>query len=246
MQDKVVIVTGAASGIGLAVARRLVADGAMVTLVDRNRDALDRALGEFRADRVLGVVADVAEVADCERFVAETVARFGSLHALHNNAAVIGKVESLTTSPIEDFDRLMAVNVRGPVLGIRAALPFLKQGSSIVNTASVAGTRARPMMAAYGASKAALLSLTASLAVDLAPRGIRVNAVCPGLTETPAYRAMLEQRDGAGGARKKVPCPLAREATPDEIANAVVWLLGTESSYVTGVPLFVDGGLSVA
>lgn len=245
MQGKVVIVTGAASGIGLAVALRLLADGAFVTLVDSNPDTLASAMGELPADRALGVVADVAQVADCERFVEETVARFGRLDALHNNAAMIGKVESLMTTPIEEFDRLMAVNLRGPLLGIRAALPFLKEGASIVNTASVAAIRARPKMAGYGASKAALLSLTASLAVDLAPRGIRVNAVCPGLTETPAYRTMIEQRDGAGAPRRKAPCPLGREGSPDEVANLVVWLMGPQSSYVTGAPLFVDGGLSV-
>src|SRR5205085_7741167 len=115
---------------------------------------------ELSPDRALGVVADVAQEPGCERFVAETMARFGRLDALHNNAAVIGKVESLTTAPIEEFDRLMAVNVRGPLLGIRVALPFLRDGASIVNTASVAATRARPTMAGYAASKAALVSLT--------------------------------------------------------------------------------------
>ena len=97
-------------------------------------------------------------------------------------------------------------------------------------------------MAGYGASKAALVSLTASLAVDLAPRGIRVNAVCPGLTETPAYRTMIEQRDGADAPRRKAPCPLGREASPDEVGNVVVWLMGPQASYVTGVLIPMDGG----
>lgn len=246
---QVAIVTGGAGGIGSAVARRLVADGARVCLVDRDRDQLER-VGSSLAD-TLTVVADVRQEADVARYVSETIERFGRLDLFFNNAGIEGRVKNIVDSTIQDFDDVMAVNVRGVYLGLREVLRALQRqgsGGSIVNTASIAGLRGGAGVAPYIASKHAVIGLTRTAAQEAAAFGVRVNAVAPGYIETRMIRALHEARspDNPEAARERMVTrvPLQRYGTPDEVANLVTWLLSREAAYITGSVHVVDAGVT--
>ncbi|MDD9997102.1 MAG: glucose 1-dehydrogenase [Rhodospirillaceae bacterium] len=244
--NKVSIVTGAASGIGLATAERLVAEGGNVLLTDLNEEA-----GSEAAQR-LGAAAgfrvhDAASEADWESVVADCVSRFGRLDVLVNNAGVAFLAGQLSPEEVtlEEWQRVNAVNAAGVMLGCKHAIRAMKSsgGGAIVNIASIAATVASPLAVPYGASKAAVVQLTKTVAYDCARRGynIRCNAVLPGTIETTLYKTFSEEQRAANARG----VPLGRVGTPEDVAVAVAFLASDEADYITGAQVAVDGGLSV-
>jgi NAD(P)-dependent dehydrogenase (short-subunit alcohol dehydrogenase family) len=240
---RVALVTGAASGIGAATARRLVAEGCKVVAVDVAGQALEQACAALPDDMVLPIVADVASEADCERFVRECAARFGGLDLFVNNAGVIGQRLAITEMPVEEFDRVHAVNIRGAFLALRAALRQMQaqgRGGAVVNVASVGGLSAQPFSCAYGSSKRAIIGLSGTAAMENGKHGIRVNAVCPGAVDTPMLAPAMSRVTVPEDAFRALP--LGRAADPSEVAAFIAYLLSEDASYQTGGVYTVDGG----
>jgi len=249
MTSRVVLVTGGGTGIGAAVARQLSKAGDQVVICGRRSEPLQTVAEQTG---VLSVVADVSEAAGVTKVVDETIAAFGRLDGLVLNHGIIraGRVDELS---IEDWHDTLQVNLTGPFLLVRAALPHLLQArGAVVSVSSVAALRASEAMAAYSASKAALLLLTQSLAVDHGPDGLRANAICPGWTATEmADMEMAELGESRGISTADAyrlataMVPQRRAASADEVAGAVCWLLSDAASYVNGAVLPVDGGSCV-
>ncbi len=239
---KVVIVTGAASGIGEASARRFAAEGASVLLADVNDEA-GRKVAESIGAAASYLHADVSRDADCLAMVAEAERRFGGVDVLHANAGVeVDKI--LTDTTDEDWDRVMGVNLKGVFLCCRAAIPALKRrgGGAIVITASVNGFTTEPKLAAYCASKGGAIMLAKSIAIDYAADGIRANALCPGWVGTPmteAFFADPEKKRHWSGVQ-----PAGRVASPDEIARVAVFLGSDDARGMSGSVVVADGGLT--
>lgn len=243
---QVALITGGASGLGLAVARLLDSEGAKLVLVDWDGAALEAAAGALGAQRVQG---DASESDTAKAAVALARSTFGRLDVLFNNAGIDPlRARSVLETEEADWDRVMDVNVRSAYVFTRAAIPLLREGGggAIVNTASIAGLKAAGDEAAYSASKAALVSLTQSLALDFARDHIRANCVCPGFMEmvmTDRRRDLTEQQVADRYAYADAHVPLGRQGTYDEVAKTVAFLASSEASYITGAALVVDGGL---
>jgi NAD(P)-dependent dehydrogenase (short-subunit alcohol dehydrogenase family) len=241
------LITGAASGIGAGIARRFADAGYALSLFDINASGLERIAAELRPAMTLPVRGDVNEPADAERAINKTVEAFGSLDVLVNNAGIeiAGTAVSL---PLADWDRLLGVNLRGPFLFSKFAVPRMKPGSAIVNIASVHAFAGYPDCAAYDASKAGLLGLTRALALDHAPAGIRVNAVCPGYIQTPLLDKWLETVPDRQAALSDVlkAHPLGRIGLPQDVAEAVLFLASPRASFISGASLVVDGAMTVS
>jgi 3-oxoacyl-[acyl-carrier protein] reductase len=244
MVDKVALVTGGTKGIGYACAERLLADGYAVAICARNADDVSAAASRLGApDRVLGLRADVGSVQDCAGLVPAVLERFGRVDVLVNNAGVYRPVPFLDLTA-ETWDETMDINVRGPVLiGGAAARVMRDQGSGgrIVNIASTGGQMSEAEFAHYNASKAAIISLTKSMSVELAPFGILVNAVAPGWVLTPLSEPFVGALTEDSLARIS---PLRRVGLAAEVAGAVSFLCGNDATYITGVTVNVDGGLT--
>lgn len=242
--DKVVIVTGAGSGIGKATAERFLNEGAKVTLVGRKKAKLDDVAKQYPVDQVLVVDGDVAKETDVEQFVGRTVEKFGRIDTLVNNAGVVaqGDVASLST---EDWRKVMATDLDGVFFASRAVVPHLKSsGGSIVNVSSVSGTGGDWGMAAYNAAKGGVTNLTRAMAMDHGKDGIRVNAVCPSFTKTGMTEDMTE--DDKLIAKFNERFALEGPGKPEDVAAVIAFLASDDARFVTGVNLPVDGGMSAS
>jgi NAD(P)-dependent dehydrogenase (short-subunit alcohol dehydrogenase family) len=245
---KAVLVTGAASGIGLAAARAFAGEGGRVLLADRDREGLATALAMLRAEggEAVSLPVDITDFAACEAMVAQCVAAFGGLDIAFNNAGIPSALGgAFEDFALADWRRLMATNLDGVFHCMKAEVPALRArgGGAIVNTASVASLVAAPGMAAYVASKHGVAGLTKAAALDLIGAGIRVNALCPGIVDTPMLAAATA--DPAIRAGLEAQAAIGRMASAEEIAQAALFLASDAASYVVGALLTVDGGVSI-
>lgn len=243
------VITGAGSGIGAATATLFAREGASVAVADVREEAAEEVAERIRAagGRAIAVGVDVASPEGVEWLIERTVAAFGSLQIVHNNAGVLlpGTVES---APIEHWQRTLAVNLTGAFLCSRFAMPHLVRSGngSVINTASSAGMVAEKNIAAYCASKGGLVMLTKQMALDYARSGVRVNCLCPGWIDTPFNDPVIAE---AGGRQALDPyidrfVPMGRQGRPEEVATAALFLASDDASLITGHALIVDGGLS--
>ena len=246
-----IVVTGAAGVIGKATCRRLIDDGHRVMAVDVDKDGGSALLEELSAgDRLHFCAADVTNEFDVEAYVQEAVARLGGIDGFFNNAGIEGVVAPVTAYPTDVFDRVVAVNLRGVFLGLKHVMAAMAPAASgsIVNTASVAGLVGSPGMAAYIATKHAVVGITKTAAIEGAAMGVRVNAVCPGPVESRMMRSLedglaglltLPDRDAAAAAIRQ-QLPANRYARPEEVAALVAYLLSDSSSYISGAAIPID------
>ena len=244
------IITGGAGDIGGACVRQLSSTGANALIVDADRAAAERLASEINQTtgaEALVEVADVSVAADVSRYVEAATAAWGPVDAVVHAAGLPGPAAELAEFDEREFDRVMAVNARGTFLGLKYALPKMRDGGAIVNVASVSGLVGYPMVAAYVASKHAVIGLTRTAALEVAARGIRVNAICPGPIEG---RLMSAAADGMSTAPDQDPflqgVPLARYGTPQEVAETICFLLSPGAAFISGTTITIDGGLTVS
>ena len=244
LEGKVALVTGGSSGIGLATAKRFVAEGAYVFITGRRQTELDAAVKEI-GENVTGVQGDVSNLADLDRLFATIEQEQGHLDVVFANAgsAQFAPLGAITE---EHFDKLFNTNVKGLLFTVQKALPLLPEGASIILNASQATTIGNPTISVYGGTKAAVRSFARNWMLDLKERKIRVNAISPGVIPTPGFYLTglthEQLQEFVDSLAKNIP--LGRVGTSDEIAKAVVFLACDDSSYVNGIELFVDGGLA--
>lgn len=239
--NKVVIVTGAGSGIGAGTARRFAQEGACVVLAGRTRDKLDRVAADLPAARRLVQVTDVSKLAQVEALVAAAVNRFGRLDVMVNNAGVAPEGRA-TEASVEDWREVMSIDLDGVFHGCRAALPeLIKTRGCIANTSSVSGLGGDWKLSFYNAAKGGVSNLTRALALDYGRDGVRINAVCPSLTRTDLTAGMFEDDALVDAFRQRIA--LGRTAEPEDIAAVIAFLASDDARFVTGVNLPVDGGL---
>jgi len=251
LKGKIALITGGAAGIGFDTARLFLDEGARVALVDLKDDDLNAAAKKLNAgDRVLCVAADVSSQQDTARYVSETLAWGDRIDVFFNNAGIEGKVAPLVDQNIDDFDKVMAVNVRGAFLGLQHVLPGMmeRKSGSVINMSSIAGLQGSPNVAPYITSKHAIVGLTRAAAIEAAPSNVRVNSVHPSPINTRMMRSLEEGfSPGKGADAQKMlaaSIPLARYGEVRDVANLVLFLACDESAFITGGQYSVDGGLA--
>jgi 3-oxoacyl-[acyl-carrier protein] reductase len=246
LANKVAIVTGAASGFGKAIAETFAREGAKVVVADINGQGA-RAVAQAIGAAAVHVAADVSRRADVEAMVGEAVKAFGGLDIMVNNAGTTHRNQPMLDVTEAEFDRIFAVNVKSVYLAALAAVPAMEQrgGGVIINTASTAGVRPRPGLTWYNASKGAVITMTKSMAAELAPKQIRVCAINPVAGETPLLAEFMGADTPENRAKFVASIPLGRLSLPADVANAALFLASPESSMITGVALEVDGGRCV-
>lgn len=251
LKDKIALITGGAAGIGLETARLFLSEGAKVALVDLHPADLTKAADSLGGGgKVLTIAADVSLVEDSARYVAETVAQFGRIDVFFNNAGIEGKVAPLAAQKIEDFDRVIAVNVRGAFLGLQHVLPVMmaQKAGSVINMSSIAGLKGSPNLAPYITSKHAVVGLTKAAAIEAAVANVRVNSVHPSPVNTRMMRSLEEGFSPGHAAAVKdqlsTTIPLGRYAESDDIAKLVLFLASDDAAFITGAQFPVDGGMA--
>ena len=249
LKDKVSIITGAGAGIGKATALRFTQEGAKVVVADLDDSAGQDLVREIKeaGKEAAFVHTDVSLSEDCRRLMENTHQTFGRIDILVNNAGIYTKGD-VTSTTEEDWKRILSVNLDGVFYCSRHAVPYMIKagGGSIVHVASEAGIVGIKNQLAYNVSKGAVIMMAKSMAIDLAPHNIRVNAVCPGTTETPLVKAAIEQSPDPAEARKALEScrPANRLGRPEEIASAIVFMASDEPGYATGSSLVIDGGMT--
>lgn len=251
-QERVILITGAAGGIGKETARQFAAEGAKVSLVDLSQESLQKTAAELGLDEsnCITVPADVAKEEQVQEYVRQTLEKFGTIDAFVNNAGVEGKVQPVTSTTADNLSLVLDVNVKGVLFGMKHVLPIMmeRKRGSIINTASVAGFIGSPGMASYVASKHAVLGLTKTAALECAEAGIRVNAVCPSPVDNRMMRSIEEGiAPGSGEDVKKKfiqIIPMRRYAENIEIAQLILFLASDESTFITGAAYRIDGGMA--
>jgi len=245
-ENKVALVTGAASGLGLATARAFAESGASVVLADWNEKDAQSAAQELanKGHKTFAIRCDVSDDVQVEEMVRQTVATFGRLDAAYNNAGVQNVLAETAYTTRGDFDRVMGINLRGVWSCMKVELQQMrKQGSgTIVNCSSLGGLVGGAERGIYHAAKHGVIGFTKSAALEYAARGIRINAVCPGLIWTPMADQMVAAGQGEALKAMEKSIPMARVGRPEEIADAVLWLCSDAASYMTGQSISVDGG----
>lgn len=239
LQGKIAVITGGASGIGLATAKRFTAEGAFVYLFGRRQEALDEALAELGSN-ACAIQGDISKSEDLDRLFAAVKSEKGRLDILFANAG-LGELVALDAITPEHFDRTFDINVKGTLFTVQKALPLMSSGGSIVLTGSTTGVMGTPAMSVYSASKAAVRNFARSWAQDLRGTGIRVNVLSPGLTETEKVKEMLDEDILAGQVQAT---PLGRMGDPVDTAAVAAFLASDDSRFMTGGEVFVDGGFA--
>jgi len=244
LEGKVAVVTGGSSGIGLATAQRFAAEGAHVFITGRRASELDEAVKQI-GKNVTGVQGDTSSLADLDRLYAAVKEKKGHIDILFANAGVF-EMAPLGAITEEHYNRMFDINVKGLLFSVQKALPLFQDGGSIILNASIVATKGLPALSVYSATKAAVRSFARTWTTDLKNRKIRVNAVSPGPIQTPGLEKMGETKEQTDQIKAGLASgvPLGRLGQPDEIANAALFLASDESSFVTGIELFVDGGLA--
>lgn len=247
-EGRVAIVTGAASGLGRASARTFAGAGAKVAVIDLDEAGAAETVASIEAagGEALFVRADVSRAEEVEAMVAQVVARFGRLDVAHNNAGILGYSNNVVDCGVDEWSKVVAVNMTSVWLCMKFQIPQMQAtgGGAIVNTASIGGMFAAENSAAYMAAKHGVIGLTRSAAIDFGPANIRVNALLPGAVDTPMLGPAVNAANMAmQGMIARIP--LRRISTPEEQADAAVWLCSNEASFVTGIALVVDGGITM-
>lgn len=248
LAGKVALVTGAGGGIGQGIARRFAAEGAKVGVLDVHAAGVQQTMDQLHDENAIPLVCDLRDPNQVRDAVAQLRTAFGPINVVVNNAAVM-PAGRLHETALDDWDRVFDVNVRGVYLVCREVIPDMiaNGGGSIIHMASITGVLGLPGIAAYSATKGALIALTQAMSTDYAPLGIRVNAVSPGTIDSPMLHDFLAQQRDPAARRAEFDAmhPIGRVGTIDEVANVFVFLASDEASFVTGANYRVDGGLSV-
>jgi NAD(P)-dependent dehydrogenase (short-subunit alcohol dehydrogenase family) len=245
LEGKVAVITGGNSGIGLATGQRFVEEGAYVFITGRRQGGLDSAVDQIGKNNVTGVQGDVSNLADLDRLYATVKAQKGHIDILFANAG-IAELAPLGEISEAHFDKTFGINVKGLLFSVQKALPLFKDKGSIILNASVAASKGVGGMSVYNATKAAVRSFARTWTVDLKQRRIRVNAISPGPIDTPGLNDIMDTDEQMGQFKASLisGVPLGRMGSPDEIAKAALFLASDDSSFITGIELFVDGGMA--
>jgi NAD(P)-dependent dehydrogenase (short-subunit alcohol dehydrogenase family) len=244
LEGKIAVITGGNSGIGLATAKRFVSEGAYVFITGRRQNELDAAVSEI-GNNVTGIQGDVSDLTDLDRLYNTVKDQKGHLDILFANAG-IAQFAPLGEISEEHFDNIFGINVKGLLFTVQKALPLFHDGGSIILNASIGSSKGVEESSVYSATKAAVRSFARTWTVDLRHRKIRVNAISPGPIDTPIFSNLLQNEEQSEQFKKNIvnTVPMGRMGSPDEVAKAVSFLASDDSSYITGIELFVDGGLA--